>query len=136
PVDGEVPPALLSALDELPAQPGAGRLRRDGLGLEDLEVPGDPLDRSATLEEVVETAVAADIVVGQIELGDPRVAQRQPVLGAVALDETPLDHPVDLPLDQGQIVGLDRLEGALPQVEGPLDDRGVQLASLDEVVRP
>ena len=60
-----------------------------------------------------------DVVVGQVELGDPRVAERQVVLGAVALDQLVLDHPVDLAVDQAQVVGLDRLEGALPQVEHP-----------------
>ena len=77
----------------------------------------------ALLEQVVEPAAAVDVVVGEVELGDPGVAERQPVLGAVAVDQLPLDDPVDLALDQAEVVGLDRLEAALPQVEGPLDDR-------------
>src|SRR3954468_10902068 len=49
PVDGEVAPALLRAPDELSTQPGASVLGRHGLGLEDLEVGGDPGDRPAPL---------------------------------------------------------------------------------------
>ena len=46
PVDGEVAPLLLRPADELAAQPGPGGLRRDRLGLEDVEVAGDPVDRA------------------------------------------------------------------------------------------
>ena len=46
------------------------------------------------------------------------------VLGAVALDQPALDDPVDLAVDQAQVVGLDGLEPALPQVERPLDRWG------------
>ena len=80
PVDGEVAAALLGPLDELAAQPGPGGLRRHRLGLEDLQVVGHPGDRAALLEQVVEPAAAVDVVVGEVELGDPRVAERQAVL--------------------------------------------------------
>src|SRR6476620_5374079 len=49
---------------------------------------------TATLEEVVEATVSPDVVVGEVELGDPRVPERQPVGGPVAVDELPLDDPV------------------------------------------
>src|SRR5580704_2866912 len=39
PVDGEVPPLLQGLADELAAQPRPCSLRRDGLGLEDVQVP-------------------------------------------------------------------------------------------------
>src|SRR6266487_6548283 len=40
PVHGEVTAPLLGAADELAAQPGPGGLRRHGLRLEDVDVPG------------------------------------------------------------------------------------------------
>src|ERR1700693_3003634 len=43
PVDREVTPLLLGTADELAAQLRPGSLRRDGLGLEDVQVPGDPV---------------------------------------------------------------------------------------------
>src|SRR6478609_4805408 len=58
PVDGEVAPALLGLADELASQPGAGGLRRHRLGLEDLQVGGDPGDHAALLEQVVQPATA------------------------------------------------------------------------------
>src|SRR5690242_17488596 len=58
PVDGEVPTALLGALDEVAAQPRAGRLRRDRLRGEHVEVGGDPGDGTALLQQVVETPLA------------------------------------------------------------------------------
>src|SRR6478609_2640594 len=132
PVDGEVAPTLLGLADELATQPRPGGLRRHRLRAEDLEVGGDPGDGPALLEQVVEAAAAVDVVVGEVELGDPRVAQRQAVLGAVALDQLPLDDPVDLAVDEAQVVGLDGLEAALPEVEGLLDERGGDLAAVDE----
>src|SRR5512135_2127730 len=44
PVHGEVAAALLRPPDELTAQAGAGRLRGDGLGLEDVQVTGGAVD--------------------------------------------------------------------------------------------
>src|SRR3954451_4030731 len=76
PVDGEVPPALLGALDEVAAQPGTRGLRRDRLGLEDRQLVGHARDGAALLEQVVEPALAVDVVVGQIELGNPGMPER------------------------------------------------------------
>src|SRR3954447_25737438 len=70
PVDGEVPPLLLSPFDEVASEPGASGLRGDGLGLEDAQVAGDPVDGALALEQVVETATAVDVVVGEVDLGD------------------------------------------------------------------
>src|SRR5215208_5782804 len=126
PIDGEVATTLLRALDEVATQSGAGGLRWDRLRTEDREVVGDPRDRTTVLEEVVQPALAVDVVVREVELRDARVPQRQVVLGAVALDQLPLDHPVDLTLDEREILRLDRLEAALPQVERPLDHWCVQ----------
>src|SRR5260370_21435002 len=49
PVDGEVAPLLLGPADEFTAQLGPRRLRRDRLGLEDVDVAGGPLHRSGPL---------------------------------------------------------------------------------------
>ena len=49
PVDGEVAALFLGPADELAPQLGAGGLRRDGLGLEDLQVGGHPVDRAVPL---------------------------------------------------------------------------------------
>src|SRR3954465_1097712 len=53
PVDGEVAPLLLRALDEVSTQPSASCLRRHRLGLEDAQVGGDALDGALALEQVV-----------------------------------------------------------------------------------
>ena len=79
PVDGEVAALLLGVPDELAAQPGPGGLRRGLLGLEDLQVGGDPVDRAAPLQQRVQAPAAAQVVVGQVHLRDPRVRQRQVV---------------------------------------------------------
>ncbi len=73
-----------------------------------------------------------DVVVGEVELSDPRAGQRQVVLGPVALDELVLGDPVDLPVHQGQVPGLHRCQGATPQLEHARD-RGVPPALGDEV---
>ena len=76
------------------------------------------------LQQVEEPAAAVDVVVGEVELGDPRVLQRQAVLGAVALDELVLDDPVDLGVDQARGRRTRRRsQRALPQVEDLLVDR-------------
>src|SRR2546423_5216350 len=71
PVDREVAPALLRPLDELAAQPSPGRLWWHGLRLEDGEIPGRALDRSPSLEQVVQPATSINIVVGEVDLRDP-----------------------------------------------------------------
>src|ERR1700744_2524684 len=53
PVHGEVAAPLLRPADELAAQPSPGGLRRDRLGLEDVQVPSGPVDRAVALEQVV-----------------------------------------------------------------------------------
>jgi hypothetical protein len=66
-------------------------------------------------------------VVGEVELGDPGRGQGQPVAFPVPLEKPVLDDPVDLTVDQAQVVGLDGLEATLPEVEGLLDERRVDL---------
>src|ERR1700746_2188010 len=83
PVDGEVAPLLLGPADELAAQPGPRRLRRDRLGLEDVDVAGRPLHRPGPLQQVVQAAAAVHGVVSQVELGHPWRGQRQVVPGPV-----------------------------------------------------
>src|SRR3954451_13776532 len=117
PVDGEVAALLLGPADELPAQPGAGGLRRHVLGLEDARLVRDAVDLAVALEQVVQPAGAADVVVGEVHLGDPRMAQRQVPLGAVALDEVELGGPVDLAVDVREVLYTDGLEHPAPQLE-------------------
>src|SRR5271165_936092 len=54
PVDGEVTPLLLRPADKLTAQLGPGCLRRDRLGLEDVQVPRDPVHGASALQQVVQ----------------------------------------------------------------------------------
>ena len=70
PVDGEVAPGGLGGGDEVAAQLGPGGLRRGVLGGLDLAVVGDPVDQALALQQVEQAAAAADVVVGQVELGD------------------------------------------------------------------
>ena len=83
----------------------------------DLAVVGDPLDHALALQQVEQAAAAADVVVGQVQLGDAGAGQVQVVALAVALDEPVLDRPVDLAVDQRQVLGLDGVQRAAPQVE-------------------
>src|SRR3954453_19105420 len=136
PVHREVAPTLLGTLDELSPEPGPRGLGRDGLRLEHPEVVGHPGDRTTPFQEVVKTSAPVDVVVREVQLRDPRVAQRQPVLGAVALEQLPLDHPVDLPLDEAEVLRLHGLERPLPQVEDPRDQRRLQVPAGDEVGGP
>src|SRR5271165_1079659 len=135
PVDGEVTPLLLGPADELTAQLGPRRLRRDRLGLEDVNVARGPLHRPGPLQQVVQAAAAVHVVVGQVELGHPRRGQRQVVPGPVALDQLVLGDPVDLPRDLVQVPGLDRGERPLPHLKDPLADR-VEAVLEGEVLGP
>ena len=90
------------------------------------------VDESAPFHQVEKPTVAADVVIGQVELGDACRTERQVVLGAVSLDHLVLDNPVDLTPHGSQISGVDSREGALPQaqnlsrrrvVEGPVGQR-------------
>ena len=83
-------------------------------------------------QQVVEPAAAVDVVVGEVELGDPRRGQGQAVPGPVALDQLVLGGPVDLPVDQRQVAGGDRVQRAPPQLDHPLGHR-VAAAPVDEV---
>src|ERR1700761_4679746 len=58
PVDGEVPALLLGAADELAAELGAGGLRGNRLGLEDVDVTGRAFHRPGLLQQVVQAAAA------------------------------------------------------------------------------
>src|SRR5680860_535924 len=136
PVHREVPATFLRALYELSPKSRPGALWWDGLGLEDPQIVADPRHGPAALEQVVQPPVPVNVVVGQVELGYPGVAHREAVLSAVPLDQLPLDHPVDLPLHETQIAGLDRLEPAFPQVEGAIDQWRSQLAPVHEVAGP
>src|SRR6476620_6741851 len=83
PVDGKVAPLLLGPADELAAELGPRRLRRDRLGLEDVDVAGRPLHRPGPLQQVVQAAAAVHVVVGQVELGPRRRGRREVVAGPV-----------------------------------------------------
>src|SRR5579864_8643742 len=89
----------------------------------------------ARWEQVVQPAAAVHVVVGEVELGDPRRGQREVVPGPVALDQLVLGDPVDLPRDQVEVAGLDRAQRALPHVQHPLADR-VGAVLVGEILRP
>src|ERR1700691_3284431 len=120
PVDGEVAPLLLGPADELAAQLRPGVLRRDGLGLENVQVPGDPVYGAVALEQVVQAPVAAYVVIGQVQLSDPGRRKRQVMPGPVPLDQLVFGDPVDLPGDLVEAPGLDRAECPLPHLQHPL----------------
>src|SRR5918992_2177073 len=107
PVHREVAPCGLGGGDEVAAQLGPGGLRRGVLGRLDLAVVGDAVDHALALQQVEQPAPAADVVVGEVELGDPRAGEVEPVAGPVPLDEPVLDGPVDLAVDQRQVLALD-----------------------------
>ena len=121
PVDGVVVAALLGGADEVAAQLGPGGLRRHRLGPEDRRVGGHPRRQPTLLQQGEQPAAPPDVVVGQVELGDPVVGQAQPVLGRVAVQQPELDRPVDLGVHQGQLVLGDRPQRPLPQVQHPVD---------------
>src|SRR5580704_4883379 len=135
PVNGEVTPLLLRPADELTTQLGPGRLRRNRLSLENVQVPGDPVHGAVALEQVVQAPAAAHVVVGQVQLSDPGRGQRQGMPGPVPLDQLVLGHPVDLPGDQVQVARLDRPQRPLPRLQHPLADR-VEPAGVGEVLGP
>ena len=82
PVDGEVTTVLLGGPDEVAAQLGAGGLRRAHLGLEDLRVGDDPRDQATPLEQVEQPSASVDVVVGEVDLGQPRGSRSSPCLVA------------------------------------------------------
>src|SRR5580704_15100060 len=123
PVDGEVTPLLLRPADELTTQLGPGGLRRNRLGLENVDVARGALHGAGPLQQVVQAPAAVHIVVGQVQLSHPRRGQREVKTGPVPLDQLVLRHPVDLPGDQVQIAGFDRPQRPLPHVQHPLADR-------------
>ncbi len=132
PVDRVVAPGVLRRGDELAAQPGPGGLRRHRHRLDGLLVGDHPRGPALGDQQRVQAATGADIVVGQVQLGDPRVGEVQVVLRRVGIDQLLLDDPVDLGVDGGEVLRLDGQQGALPQVEHPLGDR-VVAALLDEL---
>ena len=86
PVDGEVAAALLGARMNSPRRRARVVCGGTDLASKIFRSLVTRVDRPALLEQVVEAATAVDVVVGEVELGDPRVAERQAVLRAVALD--------------------------------------------------
>ena len=126
-------------MDEVTPELGPRALRWHGLGREDLHVAGDPSHGATMLEEVVQAPRARDVVVGEIELSDAGTRQGEVVLGHVALEESELDHPVDLTLDGRVITGVDCGHRAGPQVDHTRVDALrilEQASSLCEVPNP
>ncbi len=79
--------------------------------------------QTLALQQVEDTPTALDVVVGQVQLGDLRVGQLHVVAVLVALEQLALDHPVDLGVDLGEVLALDGVELAAPQVDDLLDLR-------------
>src|SRR5690606_27181374 len=130
PVDGEVPALLLGPPDEVAAQPRPGGLRRHRLALEDLEVVADPGGLPPLLEQVVQTTTPVDVVVGEVYLRDPRIRHGHVVLGPVPLDELVLHDPVDLGADAVEVLLLDGVQGAAPQLQHLLHRAGADAPAL------
>ena len=124
PVDGEVTACGLGSRDEVATQLGPGRLWRGVLGDLDLAVVGDPADEALALQQVEDAAATTDVVVGQIELRDARAGQVEVVLVPVALDQPVLDRPVDFGVDLAEVLLLDRVQRAAPQLDDALVRRG------------
>ena len=78
PVDSEVAAGGLGRGDEVTAELGSGGGRRGVLGSLDLAVVGYPVDQRLALQQVEQAAATADVVVGQVELGDAGVGQVEP----------------------------------------------------------
>ena len=65
--------------------------------------PVRPNRPAVPLEQLEEPTPPVDVVVREVELLDAGIGERQPVLGAVALDEAVLDDPVDLGVDGAEV---------------------------------
>src|SRR5262245_48479116 len=89
--------------DELAAEPGARSLGWRVLGLLDLIVAHQPVDAVVSRQEIVDALEGADVVVLEVDQGNPGVAPRQAVAHHVLLDPLPLDDPVDLPVALGWV---------------------------------
>ena len=74
---------FLGCADEVATKLGSGGLRRHGLGLEDLRVSTDTSSIAVALQKIEQAALAVDVVVGQIELGDSWAGQAQPMFGGI-----------------------------------------------------
>jgi hypothetical protein len=70
-------------------------------------------------------------VVREIYLGDSRMRHGHVVLGPVPLDELVLHHPVDLGVDPVEVLGLDRVERAAPQLQDLGDGAGAGASAID-----
>ena len=60
-------------------------------------------------------------MVGQVELADLGVGQLHAVAVLVALEQLALDHPVDLGVHLGEVLGLDGVELPPPEVDDLVD---------------
>src|SRR5450759_6029006 len=132
PVDGEVPFVLLGGANEVTAQLGPRRLRGHVLGLDDLEVRTYADRVATTLQKIEQATLTVDVVVGEVELGEPGAGQGQVVLCRVPRDQQVLHDPVDLGAHQGQIPRVDRGEGPVPKVHNALVARVVQPLAVDK----
>jgi hypothetical protein len=66
---------------------------------------------------VVQAAASADVVTGNVGLGDLRRRQGQVMFCPLPLDELVPDDPVDLPRDGVEVARVDRVDRSLPQSE-------------------
>ena len=133
PVDGEIAAPLLRPLDEIASQASPGGLWRHRFCGEYRQIIGDPGDGTLRLEQIEHPTVAPDVVVGEIKLGDTGICPRKPVPLPIARQQLVFDDPVDLAFNKGQVLGLDRLEGALPEIERTLDDRSLEFVAINEL---
>ena len=108
-------------IDEVPSQLGSCCLRRHLFCLEHLGIVSDASCEAFALQQIEQSSLTTDVVIREIELGNAHVIEREIMLLHVALEQSLLDHPVDFGLHTAEVLRLDGLEGALPQVHDAID---------------
>ena len=106
------------------ARVSIGRLHDRDL---DLLVGGEALHLPAGLQPVVQTAVAAHVVVLQVDRAELRVVPLEPVALAIRGQQAVLRHPIELAM-QRERLRLERGQDRLPPRRAPLVLRRVVLA--------
>ena len=96
PVDGEVPVVSFGGLDEASPQLRPGGLGWVGEGPRDVIVGDDLFHHSAPFQDVIEAAFRNHIVIREVDQSQLGIAQSEPSLGAVLLDEMVFGHPITL----------------------------------------
>ena len=121
PINREIPATFLGAFDEVSPQLGSSRLRRHLFRLEHLSIVGDAGCEPFTLQQIEQPSLATDVVLREIELGNADIIEGEIMLFHVSLEQSLLDHPVDLGLHTTEVLRLHGLQSALPQIHHAID---------------